>query len=629
MRSHLTERSAVAFGPFVVDRGRRAVTKGGAPVRLTAKAFDVLLLLADHAGQVVEKDTILATVWPDTIVDEGSLTFQISTLRKALGERADGDRYIVTVPGRGYQLALPARSVEDSTELIIEERSTATVIVEETVEETDDHRRPFTWAALAVVVALAAGAFFVITRTRPPTPARVRSIAVLPFKPLLAKQRDETLELGMADTLIAKIGRIQDVRVRPLSAVRRYGGMEQDAIAAGRALGVDAVLDGSISSDGDAIRVRARLLRVADATQLWEGRFDEKFDRIFAVQDSIAGQLVTELSIGTSRERDRVARHDTVNAEAYRAYLLGRFHYNRPRRDAFERAAAYFSQAVALDANYAAAYAGLADVYATQAIGGDLPAKQSTEAARAAAARAIALDPMLAEGYSAMGIVNFWHDWNWKSAEENQRRAIALQPDYSIARWRLAHILSNTGRHDEAAREIQEALRVDPLSVMGNHMAGQFAYQAGDADAAIRSLNRALEIQPDFWLTILVLGKAHQMKGEYDRALSYYQRAYARAGGPTEPLALIAQVHAARGDRVEARRVLAELLAMTGTHYVPPTNLAAVYTALGDNDNAFRWLERACQERDPRLVFLNVERKYDPLRKDRRFADVARCVNLP
>jgi DNA-binding winged helix-turn-helix (wHTH) protein/TolB-like protein/Flp pilus assembly protein TadD len=618
------------FGPFVLNRTRRRLLRKGVVVALTPKAFDILALLAESGGQVVLKETILETVWPDTVVDEGSLTFQVFTLRKALSDGgADTDRYIVTIPGRGYQLAAPVAQASEKT-LNDDPVSPGTAIVDERREHLPRVRIPLIAILTVVAAAILAFAFFRL-REKPSGPGSATpTLAVLPFKPLVASARDEALEMGMADTLIAKISGIHGVTVRPLSAVRRYRGLEQDPIQAGRELGVDAVLDGSIHSAANQVRVTVRLLRVSDGSQLWSGQFNSAFSNIFSLHDAISARLVDELAFKlTDADRTRLRRQDTDSPEAYRAYLLGRLHFGRPRREEFLKALAFYQKAVALDPNYALAYAGAADVYGSLPIGCDFRAGPPSQAARVAAVRAIALDPELGGARAALAREKFFFEWDWKGTEDELRRAILLDPSSSEAHRMYGQLLSNTGRHAEALREAEEALRLDPLSVINNAVYGQFLLHAGRVDQSIAALKRGLEVEPTAWIVRLQLGNAFARKGMNAEALAEYQVSYAHSGGATEPLARTAYLLGKTGHESEARQILSELTTISKGRYVPPYNLAVVHTGLGENANALQELRRACVERDARLVFLKVEPLWNALHAELGFADVERCVNLP
>jgi len=623
-----------SFGPFVVDRARRVLLRDGAPVALTPKAFDVLVALVDHAGTVVRKDELFRAAWPDTIVDENNLAFQISTLRKALGEKESGERYIATVPGQGYQLIAPPQMTETSSSaIVLEEDETVTV----TVQETSLSVRSIVAVVVATIAIIAAVAFawnftrrdaLVLAAPIAVSSQVVRSMAILPFKPLVAAQRDEALELGMADSLIGSVSKVHEVAVRPLSAVRRYGELEQDPVRAGRELQVDAVLDGTIHSADGRIRVTARLLRVADAKQLWEGRFDETLSGIFAVQDSISRRLSSELSLGTAGDTRSSKRH-TPSIEAYRAYTLGVMHVQRLNREEIDTGIAHFRRATLLDPDYAAAYAAMAGAYSILPISSEGSPKESFRAARESAKKAIELDPDLAEAHLVLGTIAFWADWDWAESERNLQRALELEPGNAAARIRYAHLLSNTGRHEEARVQTAEALRLDPLSRLVNTLAGQFHLQAGNVDAGISQLQHALRLDPEFWVARVNLGKAYETQRRFTEAMAELERAHRGAGQNVGALAMIGYVHGLRGDRKAAQRVLAELMATLRQRPVAATKIALVHLGMGERAEALRWLRRACAERDVGLTFLRANPRWSQLRGEAGFREIERCVNLP
>lgn len=489
----------------------------------------------------------------------------------------------------------------------------------------------FTLLALLFIAAIAVFRLRSWREQRPPAAvAPVRTLAVLPFKPLVASRRDEALELGMADTLIAKISTIDGLTVRPLTAVRHYGGMEQDPIAAGRALEVDAVLDGSIQDDARQIRVTVRLLYVADGRQLWTGQFDTPSSTVFSLHDRISSALVDELSFKlTEEERTRLRQRDTHNAEAYRAYLLGRLYSDRAHRDRYLKAIDYYRRAIALDPRYALAYARLAGVHAALPICCDYPSGLSSTAARDAASKAIALDPGLAEAHVALARQTFFGEWDWRRAEDEFRLALRLDPSNDEAHRMYAHLLSNTGRHSEALREVDEALRLDPLSLMINTMKAQFLLHDGRVDEAIAADKEVLEIDSNFWVARLLLGNAYVRKAMYREALEQYRLSYEHSAGATEPRARAAHLLAITGREQEARRILSELTMMSKGRYVPPYNLAMIHAGLGEHAEAVRELQRGCAERDVHLVFIGVEPLWNVLYNEPGWGDVERCVNLP
>jgi eukaryotic-like serine/threonine-protein kinase len=490
----------------------------------------------------------------------------------------------------------------------------------------------FAAAAVLVIAALAASFFFWKWRTWQSAAPRIliHSVAILPFKPIVAAKRDQVLEVGIADTLIAKIGSIRGVVVRPLSAVRPYDRIDQDPIEAGRALGVDAVLDGTVINASSQIRVVVRLLRVSDSTQLWHGEFKKDPRDIFSVYEDIAKESAKQLASQLSNlEWRQLRKRDTVNPEAYRSYIVGRLRQSAPNRKEIYNAITFYDRAIQLDPKYAQAYAAMALAYARLPIGGDAPSGPSGNASRVAAKKALALDPENSDAHLALAIGKMWYDWDWRGSEQEFRRAIALNPNSENAHTNYAHLLFYTGRLDEAAHEAKEALQLDPASPMANTIAAEFTVQPNQPDLLIPIYRRALEVNADLWITHGALGRAYEQKRMYDEAMKEYRIAWAHSGGTTEPLGRIGHLLAMRGDLVGAQKIIDELTSLQAAQYVPPTNFAVIYSGFPRHDQAIAYLRKACQERDVRLVFLNARFEWDRLRSDPRFIEIERCVNLP
>ena len=401
------------FGPFSIDAAERVLIRDGQVVQLTPKAFDLLLVLVENTGHLVEKDELMRILWPDTFVEEANLTNNISLLRKALAVDT-AHQYIETVARRGYRfVAEVAESVEAPTELILEERNRLRLTLEEgdnpesvvEVSRRTEEGKRFKWlpvVAVAVALAIAYAAYYFWPKHEAPQQP-IKSIAVLPLKPLVAESRDEALEMGMADTLIMRLSNLGQITVRPLSAVRRYTDLEQDAVRAGRELGVESVLEGNIQRSGDQVRVRVRLVRVADGRPLWASQFDEKVTSVFAAQDSISEQVAHFLAVKlTGEEREQLAKRYTANAEAYQAYVRGRYVWSKRTHESLERAIEYFKQAIAIDPQYALAYAGLADTYNALGGLGFFSQKEVSPKGREMAKKALELDDNLAEAHCSL-----------------------------------------------------------------------------------------------------------------------------------------------------------------------------------------------------------------------------------
>jgi len=481
--------------------------------------------------------------------------------------------------------------------------------------------------ALAACVVLVGLAFIVYSLwpKQPAPPAPIKSIAVLPFKPLVAESRDELLEMGMADTLITRLSNIRQVIVRPMSAVRKYTELEQDAVAVGREQRVDAILEGRIQRSGDKVRVTVRLVKVADEEVLWAGQFDEKFTDIFAVQDSISERVAAALALKlTGEEQKRLTKRYTDNTVAYQLYLKGRYNWNKTTEEGLKKAIDFFNQAIEKDPSYALAYAGLADAYTSLDWYGVLSTKEANPRAKAAAIKALEIDETLAEAHASLAAVR-QYEWDWAGAEREYQRAIGLNPNYAVAHQWYGVYLAYMGRMDEGIAEMTRAQELDPLSLAINAQLGFLFYLARRYDQAIEQCQRTLEMEPGYEEARIYLAWIYVQKGMYEEAIAQYQKL---KGDIPDVLAMLGAAYAVSGQRGKARDVLAELKEISQRRYVPPVFVAAIYTGLGDKDQAFAWLEKAYEDRDESFVGLKVLPLFDPLRSDQRFADLLRRMGL-
>ena len=456
-----------------------------------------------------------------------------------------------------------------------------------------------------------------------------KRIAVLPFKPVLPKNRDQVLELGMADTLITKLSNSREIIVRSLTSVRKYGGLEQDPVSAGRELEVNSVLEGNVQKVGDRIRVTARLIKVADGSSLWAATFDEKFTDVFSVQDAISQKVADALALRLSGEENkRLTKRYTDNVEAYQLYLTGRYHWNKLTPPEIRKSIGFFKQAIDLDPTYALAYSGWADAYGAFAPMSDMPPKDVLPQAKAAATKALEIDESLAEPHATLSFIHTWFDWDWAEAEKEAKRAIALNPNLGSAHIAYAQLLSVTGRHQEAITEGTRAQELDPLSLLINTLHGSFLYYARRDDEASARLQKTIELDPNFWLARVVLGKVYISKGKYPEAITEFSKATELSGGNSEPLSMAGCTWAMAGDPAKARAVLKELKSFSSQRYVPAPNVALLCSMLEERNEAFVWLEKAYQDRDMRLCRLKVDPRWDAMRSEPRFVAILKRIGL-
>lgn len=460
-------------------------------------------------------------------------------------------------------------------------------------------------------------------------PAPEKSIAVLPFQPLVADHRDQALEMGMADTLISKLSNGQVV-VRSLASVRKYDNLEQNPQIAGRELQVRTVLEGNVQKQDNRIRVTARLINVADGVALWSGSFDERFTDVFAVQDAISEKVVNAMALRLSEnEKQRMARRYTDNVEAYQLYLLGRYHFSKLTPPEVRAGIGYFQQVIALDPHYALAYFGLADAYRALTITGDQRPHEYLPQAKAAAMKALEIDESMAEPHAILAFIHFWYDWDWPGAEREAKRAIALNPNSAFAHLAYAHWLSLVGRGPEAVAEGAAAVKLDPLSLMTNALEGSFLHFDGRNDEARTQLQKTLELDPGFWIAHLYLGKILVQQGKYAQASAELAKARETSHGNSLTISVRGYAAALTGDAAKAQAVLDELQSVSTHRYIPPQTIALIYAGLGQSDQAFLWLDKAFDEHDVHLSYLKADPQWTPLHPDPRFAALLQRIGLP
>jgi TolB-like protein/tetratricopeptide (TPR) repeat protein/class 3 adenylate cyclase len=498
---------------------------------------------------------------------------------------------------------------------------------------TNRRKLAFLTGAILVTIALVIG-FWASSHRQSQKMANAltspeKRIAVLPFKPLVPENRDQVLEMGMADTLIAKLSNSRQVIVRSLTSVRKYGGLDQDPIAAGRELDVNSILEGNVQKLGDHIRVTARLISVPSGASLWAGTFDEKLTDVFTVQDAISQKVADALAVQLNgEEKNRLTKRYTDNVEAYQLYLTGRYHLDKLIPTEVRQSITFFQQAIDLDPNYALPYFGLAQANRSLAITSDVASKDCLPQAIAAARKALEIDESLAEAHASLSFCLIWFDWDWVNGEKEAKRAIALNPNSSFAHFAYGHVLSDVGRHQEAIAEMARARELDPVFLLVRALEGMIFYNARRDAEASASLQSALELDPNFWITHLTLGKVYIQQRKYPEALSELTKAKELSHGNSEAIGSIGYVNALMGDKAKAQAVLEELKTLSNQHYIPPVNIALVYNGLGDRDEALSLLERACEERDVRLTLLKVDPRWDSLRGNPRFVAILKRIGL-
>jgi DNA-binding winged helix-turn-helix (wHTH) protein/TolB-like protein/Flp pilus assembly protein TadD len=627
------------FGPFSIDAAERLLLKEGHPVPLTPKTFDLLLMLVENSGRLLGKAELMESLWPGSFVEEANLPNNISLLRRALGDDASEHKYIETVPKRGYRFVAEVVELSNApTELIVEERTKATLTLEQEskaeLQRTPDARtasaskslRTWSLPVLAMVASAASISYFFLHKPEP-KPSPIRSIAVLPFKPLVPDSRDQSLEIGMADTLIARLSSIKQIVVRPTSAVRKYIELDQDAVAAGREQGVDAVLDGSLQRSGERLRVRVRLVNVKDGQQVWADQFDEKVTDIFTVEDSISDRVAAVLAVTlTGEEREFLKKHTTENTEAYQLYAKGRLFYRQWTESSIQKALECFDRAIAIDPHYALAYAGKADVYSANGSMFMLPSEAMPKA-REAAERALEIDERLAEAHYSMGLVKLYADWDLRGAEHEFKRGLELKPNDGDLLSHCGAILIIDNRVEEGLAEIERAQELDPVSVSVADATGKALYVTHHDDQALAHYREMVALYPNQFESHRGLGCVLRQKGLFDEAIAELQKAVALQRLDS-CLCELGNAYALAGRRPEATQIVKELEKLSKQRYVSPVNIAKVYLGLGEKDLTFVWLEKGYQDHSDHMLRLGVDPSFDSVRSDRRFVNLLRRVGL-
>lgn len=460
------------------------------------------------------------------------------------------------------------------------------------------------------------------------TRAAIDSLAVLPLVNASPDPNVEYLSDGITETIINNLAQVPKLRVVPRNTVFRYKGKENDPHEIGQALHARAVLTGRVRQIGDRLIVGVELVDVINESQLWGEQFNLEFTDIFKIQEEIAREIIEKLRLKlTDTEKKRLAKRHTRTTESYRLYLKGRFYWNKRTEDALKKSIEFFRQAIEIDPTYALAYVGIADAYGILNFFGDLPAKESATKATAAAKKALEIDDTLAEVHTSLGLVNLIYDWDWQSAEREFKRAIKLSPNYATARdWYSAYLMA-IGKIEEAIQEIRHAQELDPLSpIITTGLARQF-YFARQPEHAIQECLKILDMEPHFAPAHWFLGQAYEQQGKYDKAINELQQAVNYSGGRALMLSSLGYTYAVSGRRAEAEAVLTRLQDKSQQN-VPALTLAFIFAGLGQNNEAFKWLDKAYEERFGWLIFLNVDPKLDNLRSDPRFTDLLRRLNL-
>jgi DNA-binding winged helix-turn-helix (wHTH) protein/Tfp pilus assembly protein PilF len=586
------------FGPFRLDLEQKLLTYEGETVPLAPKVFETLVLLIENKGRVVKKDEMIKTLWPDRYVEESNLTQNIFMLRKIFGEAPGKHQYIETIPKRGYRFTGQVTEIQEEIEQA--EQSAPTVELEAEAQQEKAARLEETKI----------------------------SIAVMPMVNETGDPAWEYLADGITDGLIKLLSYLPQVRVIARSLVYRYKGKDADALKMGRELMADTVLVNRVTLRQGKLIIRTELVEVSTGWRLWGEQYQPQLSDIRKLEDEVSTNISATLHLKlTEEEKKRLTKDETESAEAYQAFLMGRYYRNKRTGEGYQKAIECFEEAVKFDPGYALAYSALADSYVSFDFYGILPPWETSTKAKAAAINALVIDDTLAEAHTAFGCVKMMYERDWSNAEREFKRAIELDPEFAHAHNWYSHFLMAMGRIDESLAESQIALKLDPLDDSINQYLGWHHIHARQFDRAIAQLEKTLAQNPDFFLARVTLGMAYEQNGETAKAIEEFKTAY-KLEKNAIVLGFLGHAYAHDGNTGEAQKMLAELEELAKRIYVPPFSIGLIYNALGQNTEAFEWFEKAYAAQNEWLNWWKVAPEMDSLRSDPRFTDLLIRLNL-
>jgi len=630
----------VRFGTYEVSLQSGEMRKGGVRIKVQQQPMKLLEILLERPGEVVTREELRSRVWANESFGDfdQAVNIAIAKLRSALGDSAENPRFIETLPKRGYRFIADVSVVDADAPLKEPESSPGDLSATEPVHKLQGAGLTVTpkrwvWPTPRVIVALALLLSLAILsvwlfRSRGRAPTGIRSLAVLPLDNLSADTSQNYFADGMTDELITDLAQISALRVISRTSVMVYKGARKPLPQIARELNVDAVVEGTVLRSGDQVRITAQLIDASTDKHLWSQSYEGDLRDTLALQNSVARAIADQIQINlTPQEQAALKSTKVVNPEAYESYLKGRYFWNKRTADGLKVALAYFNQAIEEDPKYAQAYSGLADTYVL--LGdweyGVLTPNEAFPKAKAAAIKALELDNTLSDAHTSLASLGMF-DWDWRSAGEEFRRAIELNPGYATAHQWYAWHLNLLGRKSEAIAEMRKAESLDPLSLIISADMADVLFVVGLYDESIRQSRKTLEMDPNFAIAHFELGQAYAQKRMYSEAIAELQRAIALSGSSTTFTSNLAYAYAVSGRRNEALKILNDSTGRSNG-FSDASEIALIYTGLGDNDQAMAWLDKAYSERFNPSILLRPG--FDPLRSDSRFQSLVHRVGLP
>lgn len=620
------------FGVFELDLTTGELRKQGVKVKLQDQPLQVLAMLLENAGNLVNKNELQQRIWPaDTFVDfDHGLHSAITRLREALGDSSESPRFIETLARRGYRFVAPVKAIGNAGE--------SGRTAEGYLDRTGDHLRGFGSSLLAGLLggALLLGVFLSFNVAgmqrwlmRESNPA-IRSIAVLPLENLSGDPAQDFFADGMTDALITDLSKVSALRVISRTSAMHYKGTKKSLPEIAKELNVEGVVEGSVMRSGNRVRVTAQLLQAPTEQHLWGGTYERDLGDVLRLQSEVAQIIAQQVRVQlTPQQRAELRSAARVNSEAYEIYLRGRYFWSQRTEAGLWKSVELFQQAIDIDPNSALPYAGLADAYLV--LGAwtveAAPPIEITPKARVAVEKALQLDPTLAEAHTVLAGVKH-ADWDWNGAGVEYRRSIELNPNYAHAHHWYSQYLCELGQFDEGVAEADRAHALDPLNLMLGIDVGMRLYWARRYGEAIAPIQKTLELDSNFRVAHRFLGQVYEQNGMLTEAVAELGRAAELSKNNPIDLGALGHAYAVAGRRKQALQILQELHQLSSKRYVSGYEFALVYTGLGEKSNALQWLDKAFQEHSAWMLHLKVDPRLDPLRADPRFQGLLRRVGL-
>lgn len=607
------------FGAFQLIPHEHQLLCNGSQIALPPKTFETLVVLVEKSGRLIEKEELMQTLWPETFVEEANLTHHISALRKALGEKEDGQQYIQTVPRRGY------RFVADVRKSVTEPR--AELAAQTSLGELNRAKHHYV-LLLSVIIAALVGLGYLtysLISARKPTVSGKIVLLVLPFENPSGNPEEQYFSDGMTEEMITELANLRPDRLRVIartSAERaRSSGKTIDQFA--RELGVDYVLESSVYRVNDRIRINARLFKVTDQTPLWAQAYDRELHDVLALQDEIARSISQEIALQLNAA-NKPATIRQIDPEAHEAYLKGLYFFDKLTEPGLKTSIEFFQLAIEKEPGYAAPYARMARAYGVLGNFNSLRPEEAYPKEKEAALRALEIDSSLAEARAALGWAKLFYDRDWDGAREEFQKAVDLNPNLPSAHQAYATYFVCMGQFARGETEILKAQELDPINLNIKADIGWNLFFARRTDEAIAQLKQVVQMDPNFAIAHIFLAHAYQQKEMFDDAISEAQKAMELLGGSEHRLGNLGDAYARSGRKQEAQSILARLKNASRDHYISPYQTGLIYASLGQQDEALDWLERAYNDRFWMMAFLKVDPRWDSLRSHPRFIDILR-----